>query len=191
MSSFTSSVEKILKIELYGSYELNKLVEIIDEVKKDVPNTDSNPINQDELANKVTLPAISGEYVETFKSPYGNLHIHSTYASIRFYFPGPDARYRGTHFIISEEEIDKYIQAYKNNWELGKQLQSKAKETPNTELSQNGEMRMKVAATSRSFRIYLHHNYLPISDKKECEEMIMLLQRAKLRIKEVRSKLFE
>lgn len=191
MSSFTSSVEKILKIEFYGSYELNKLVEIIDEVKKEVPNTDSNPINQDELANKVTLPAISGEYVETFKSPYGNLHIHSTYASIRFYFPGPDARYRGTHFIISEEEIDKYIQAYKNNWELGKQLQTKAKETPNTELSQNGEMRMKVAATSRSFRIYLHHNYLPISDKKECEEMIMLLQRAKLRIKEVRSKLFE
>ena len=141
-------------------------------------------------ASNVKLPKISGEYVEVFKSPYGKLHINSTYASIQFYFPGPDARYRGTHFTIWEEDIDKYIKAYQNNWETGIKLREKAKETPKTELKQVGEMSMNIVATSHSFTIYLHHYHLPIYYKKDYEEMVMLLQQAKLKTKEVRSKLF-
>lgn len=141
-------------------------------------------------ASNVKLPKISGEYVEAFKSPYGKLHINSTYASIQFYFPGPDARYRGTHFTIWEEDIDKYIKAYQNNWETGIKLREKAKETPKTELKQVGEMSMNIVATAHSFTIYLHRYHLPIYYKKDYEEMVMLLQRAKLRIIEVRSKLF-
>ena len=142
------------------------------------------------LESDIKLPSISGEYVEPFKFPYGKLHVDSKGASISFYFPGPDARYKGTHFYIWEEDIDKYIQAYQNNWETGTQLREKAKETPNTELKQVGEMRMNIVATASSFTIYLHQYHLPIYKKKDYEEMVMLLQRAKLRIKEVRNKLF-
>ena len=153
------------------------------------PHSDNLKINET-VESDIKLPSISGEYVEPFKYPYGKLHVDSKGASIRFYFPGPDARYKGTHFNIWEEDIDKYIQAYQNNWETATQLREKAKETPKTELKQVGEMRMNIVATSRSFTIYLHQYHLPIYYKKDYEEMVMLLKRAKLRIKEVRSKLF-
>ena len=153
------------------------------------PHSDNSTIGG-AVESDIKLPSISGEYVEPFKYPYGKLHIDSKGASIRFYFPGPDARYKGTHFNIWEEDIDKYIQAYQNNWKTATQLREKAKETPKTELKQVGEMRMNIVATSRSFTIYLHQYHLPIYYKKDYEDMVMLLKRAKLRIKEVRSKLF-
>ena len=88
------------------------------------------------------------------------------------------------------EDIDKYIKADQNKWETGIKLREKAKETPKTELKQVGEMSMNIVATSHSFTIYLHHYHLPIYYKKDYEEMVMLLQQAKLKTKEVRSKLF-
>lgn len=157
---------------------------------KDIQQNNNKTNTDSTSSSDIKLPRISGEYVEVFKSPYGKLHIDSRYASIQFYFPGPDARYRGTHFTIWEEDIDKYIQAYHNNWNTGIKLREKAKETPKTELKQVGEMKMNIVATGSYFTVYLHHYHLPINDKKEYEDMIMLLQRAKLRIKEVRSKLF-
>jgi hypothetical protein len=147
-------------------------------------------IMEEEPESDAQSPSIRGEYVEAFKYPYGKLHIDSSSASIRFYFPGPDARYKGTHFNIWEEDIDKYIKAYQNNWETGIKLREKAKETPKTELKQVGEMSMNIVATAQSFTIYLHHYHLPIYKKKEYEEMVMLLQQAKHKIKEVRKKLF-
>ena len=56
-----------------------------------------------------------GEYTEELKSG-GKLVVNQRDWYISYYFPGPDLRYNGTWKRISSKEIDKYINAWKNNF---------------------------------------------------------------------------
>lgn len=56
-----------------------------------------------------------GEYTEKLNSG-GELCITAKSWSIKYYFAGPDRRYNGTFVTIPGSEIDKYIDAWKNNF---------------------------------------------------------------------------
>lgn len=152
---------------------------------------DSSAEEDETLKLEIHLPKISGEYVEPFYGQHSKLHIRPHSADIQFYFPGPDLRYNGTFFQITENEIDAYIQAYKINWLKAKELYEKAQELPNTELKITGEKNMEIWATNKYFTIYLHKYHLPIATEKEYKDIINQLHIAKLRIEEIRQKLFK
>lgn len=142
------------------------------------------------LIEDIKLPKISGSYREKFWGPYGSLYIYATSATISFCFPGPDQRYKSTYFHISEEDIDKYILAYNKNWQIAETLLEQAKTLPNTDLKQKGEMDMYIVVRNEYVSIYLYHYHLPLHTKKECDEMILSLEKAKIRIKQIQERLF-
>jgi uncharacterized membrane protein len=152
--------------------------------------TESNNGQQSDVdVSNLTIPKINGEYTEEFMDNYGTLRIGSTHAQIEFYFPGPDARYKGTFISIQENEIDKYINAYKNNWKTAEELQKKVLGT-NTEFK-CGEMDMNIIVSQNSIELCLSHYKLPIYSKEECDDIINHFNIAKYRIKEIRQKLFD
>jgi hypothetical protein len=51
-------------------------------------------------------------------------------------------------------------------------------------------MGMSIVAKQSGCTVYLQSYHLPISSQKEFEDIILQLRRAKLRIQEVRAKLF-
>jgi hypothetical protein len=162
-------------------------------------NDKINPVNKYNVSNNTQqsntnvsnfpIPKINGEYTEEFMDNYGTLRIGSTHAQIEFYFPGPDARYKGTFISIQENEIDKYINAYKNNWKTAEELQKKVLGT-NTEFK-CGEMDMNIIVSQNSIELCLSHYKLPIYSKEECDDIINHFNIAKYRIKEIRQKLFD
>lgn len=152
-------------------------------------HNDLNNNQQFDNTHNLTIPKINGEYTEEFMRNYGTLRIGSTHAFIEFYFPGPDARYKGTFISIQENEIDKYINAYKNNWKTAEELQKKVLGT-NTEFK-CGEMDMNIIVSQNSIELCLSHYKLPIYSKEECDDIINHFNIAKYRIKEIRQRLFD
>lgn len=57
-----------------------------------------------------------GEYKENLPSG-GELVVTPDSWCISYYFPGPDMRYNGTFLRIPSTKVDKYIRAWKNNFE--------------------------------------------------------------------------
>lgn len=153
--------------------------------KRSKDNYDTN------LKSNFSLPPIKGEYSEEFMDNYGTLRIGSTHAFIEFYFPGPDARYKGTFISINENDIDKYINAYKNNWQTAEKLQVKIFDTPDAKFNQLGEMGMNITVSHNSITLCIDSYHLPICSRKECDDIINHLNIAKHRIKEIRQRLFD
>ena len=93
---------------------------------------------------------------------YGTLRIGHSHAFIEFYFPGPDARYKGTFISIQEDEIDKYINAYRDNWRTAEELQVKVSDTPEAKFNQLGELGMNITVTQNSIMLCIDNYHLPI-----------------------------
>ena len=154
--------------------------------------TESNNGQQSDVdVSNLTIPKINGEYTEEIMRTYGTLRIGSFHAFIEFYFPGPDARYKGTFISINENDIDKYINAYKNNWQTAEKLQVKIFDTPDAKFNQLGEMGMNITVSHNSITLCIDSYHLPICSRKECDDIINHLNIAKHRIKEIRQRLFD
>lgn len=154
-------------------------------------HNDLNNNQQFDNTHNLTIPKINGEYTEEFMRNYGTLRIGSFHAFIEFYFPGPDARYKGTFISINENDIDKYINAYKNNWQTAEKLQVKIFDTPDAKFNQLGEMGMNITVSHNSITLCIDSYHLPICSRKECDDIINHLNIAKHRIKEIRQRLFD
>ena len=83
-----------------------------------------------------------GEYKESLKSG-GNLIVSEKDWKIQYYFPGPDLRYNGTWKIIFSKDIDRYIEAWKNNFATYLKLKSQLSLEGTYE--QIGEAGMKIS----------------------------------------------
>ncbi len=154
-------------------------------------NSEKIEPKQTELMSHTTkLSKCDKEYIEDLKIPYGKLHIGEKNTFIQFYFPGPDAKHKGTFFSIKENDIDNFIEAYRSNWNIATELYLKIKDIPNTTIKQIGKMNMNVIISNTSITLYLHKYHLPVRTEKECEEIINLFLTAKHRIKEIQAKLF-
>lgn len=57
-----------------------------------------------------------GTYSEKLKTG-GELIVSATSWNIRYYFSGPDLRYNGTFVTLEGKEINKYIDAWADNFE--------------------------------------------------------------------------
>lgn len=154
-------------------------------------NVSNNTQQSNNNVSNLSIPKINGEYTEEFMRNYGTLRIGHSHAFIEFYFPGPDARYKGTFISINENDIDKYINAYKNNWQTAEKLQVKIFDTPDAKFNQLGEMGMNITVSHNSITLCIDSYHLPICSKKECDDIINHLNIAKHRIKEIRQRLFD
>lgn len=154
-------------------------------------NVSNNTQKSNNNVSNLSIPKINGEYTEEFMRNYGTLRIGHSHAFIEFYFPGPDARYKGTFISINENDIDKYINAYKNNWQTAEKLQVKIFDTPDAKFNQLGEMGMNITVSHNSITLCIDSYHLPICSKKECDDIINHLNIAKHRIKEIRQRLFD
>lgn len=56
-----------------------------------------------------------GEYRESLRTG-GELVVNKNNWRIEYYFPGPDLRYNGTFLTIQGKDVDKYISAWRNNF---------------------------------------------------------------------------
>lgn len=154
-------------------------------------NVSNNTQQSNNNVSNLSIPKINGEYTEEFMRNYGTLRIGHSHAFIEFYFPGPDARYKGTFISIQENEIDKYINAYRDNWRTAEDLQVKVSDTPEAKFNQLGELGMNITVTQNSIMLCIDNYHLPICSQEECDNIINHFNIAKYRIKEIRQRLFE
>ncbi len=84
---------------------------------------------------------MNGQYSEKLPSG-GELVVSSSGWHIQYYFPGPDLRYNGTFVTVRGNEIDKYISAWKHNFE--KYLQLKETIPSGGSFDTPGEMGMTI-----------------------------------------------
>lgn len=90
-----------------------------DEPKLDSASTANN--NSQHNVQPTKAQPLNGEYSEKLPTG-GDLIISANSWHIRYYFSGPDARYNGTFKTIYAQEIDKYIQAWDNNYKKYQEL---------------------------------------------------------------------
>lgn len=154
-------------------------------------NVSNNTQQSNNNVSNLSIPKINGEYTEEFMRNYGTLRIGHSHAFIEFYFPGPDARYKGTFISIQENEIDKYINAYRDNWRTAEELQVKVSDTPEAKFNQLGELGMNITVTQNSIMLCIDNYHLPICSQEECDNIINHFNIAKYRIKEIRQRLFD
>lgn len=116
-----------------------------------------------------------GEYTE--RLPHyseGTLCVHKTSWYIRFYFPGPDLRYKGTFFNIRGTEIESYIYAYRMNWQ--KYLELK-KSTPATGSYQTTGLKdMRIGVGGYADGVCLTEYHIPIKNESELNNIISDLE---------------
>ncbi|MEQ1620816.1 MAG: hypothetical protein ABL919_05375 [Methylococcales bacterium] len=99
--------------------------------------------------------------------------------SIRFYFPGPDARYNGSSLSINQEEIDDYITSYRKNWEEYQLLKNNIPEGGSfrKEISIKEGIWKKMSINVGSSGIYadgvcIDYLHLPINDEEELNSLL-------------------
>ncbi len=103
-----------------------------------IPQADTPHLDSSSSEPSVKL---KGRYTESLSSG-GELHVSARGWSIQYYFPGPDRRYNGTSVSIYEEQIDKYIEAWKHNFQKYEELKATIPEEGNFETY--GEMGMHI-----------------------------------------------
>lgn len=82
---------------------------------------------------------MNGSYTLELKTG-GEIKCSGNRWTIEYYFPGPDLRYNGTFISIPGEQIDEYINAWKNNF---KRYQILKQALPSDgEYRESGEMGM-------------------------------------------------
>lgn len=127
---------------------------------------------------------MAGEYTEKLpRIPQGTLRVRKNEWDIQFYFKGPDFRYNGTFFVIRSYEIDKYIQAYKDNWE--EYIALKNKIPVNGSYETQGKQKMTIRIGGFVEGVCLTSYHLPINNEANLKQIIRALRWAKNRANSV------
>ncbi len=114
---------------------------------------------------------MDGEYKEKLPFGQGDLIVTKNNYYIQFYFPGPDLRYNGTFVKILANEMDSYINAYKNNWEKYQELKE-IKSKLGNEFSVTGELGMKITIGGWIDGICINSYHLPINSERKVTNII-------------------
>lgn len=120
---------------------------------------------------------MNGQYSEKLKSG-GELVVSDSSWHIRYYFSGPDLRYNGTFVTINGDEIDKYIQAWKNNFE--KYLLLKETIPAGGKFDTAGDMGMSIRI-GWAEGVCLRSYHMPIGTREKLAQVISDYQYAKER----------
>lgn len=121
---------------------------------------------------------MSGQYSENLITG-GELIVSTSSWNIKYYFPGPDLRYNGTFVTVAGEKIDKYISAWKNNY--NKYLLLKKSIPAGGEFSTTGEMGMTIRIGKFFEGVCLYSYHMPINTEEKLNQVISDYQYAKER----------
>lgn len=100
----------------------------------------------------------------------GKLKVTKVSWEIAYYFPGPDRRYNGTFVSIPGASIQKYIDAYLENWSEYEQL--KASIPSGGEFSKDGEMGMSIRLGRVMAGVCLRSYHMPIDSQTRLEHIL-------------------
>lgn len=120
---------------------------------------------------------MNGEYSEKLKSG-GELIVSLRGWKIQYYFPGPDLRYNGTFFRISNNEIDEYVDAWKSNFETYFSLKKKIAYGASFETVGKKKMPIRIG---NFYGVYLTGFCFPIKTAKELDRLLEDYKYAKRR----------
>ncbi|MEE1312692.1 MAG: hypothetical protein UHS41_02920 [Lachnospiraceae bacterium] len=98
--------------------------------------------------------------------------LHKEFGSyLVFEDQGPDTRYRKRNFRIHIDEVEAYIQAYKNNFLRYQQLKAKGKQG-----EFHGEKKMIIRIGGLYEGVCLFGHYKPLKNKRQLEERIQKIR---------------
>ena len=100
----------------------------------------------------------------------GKLKVNKVSWEIAYYFPGPDRRYNGTFVSIPGASIQKYIDAYLENWSEYEQL--KASIPSGGEFSKDGKMGMSIRLGRVMAGVCLRSYHMPIDSQTRLEHIL-------------------
>lgn len=123
----------------------------------------------------------TGEYKEKLSSG-GELSVTTKSWSINYYFSGPDRRYNGTFVTIPGSEIDKYIDAWKNNF--NKYTELKQTIPPGGTFNAAGEMGMCIRI-GFSEGVCLRSYHMPIRTADKLNQVLFDYSFAKIRAQQI------
>lgn len=132
--------------------------------------------------------SMQGTYEESLPTG-GKLKVSRNSYEICYYFPGPDLRHSGTLLTISKELIEKYIEAFIENWEEYKILR---KSIPlGGEFNKNGKMGMQIRINGYFQGVSIKSYHMPISSEEKIKKIIDDYKYAIIRANEVQNNLFQ
>lgn len=120
---------------------------------------------------------MNGEYSEELKSG-GELKVSVNNWYIQYYFSGPDLRYNGTFVNIEGKDIDKYIDAWRTNF--NKYLKLKETIPTGGKFDTNGLMGMSIRI-GWSEGVCLRSYHMPINNSAKLNQVIEDYEYAKER----------
>ena len=119
---------------------------------------------------------MKGEFTHNLRS-VGKLCVTSSDWHIEYYFAGPDMRYNGTFKRIYSNEIDKYINAWKNNFE--RYLVLKGQIPKGGEYTAIGEMGMSIRIGSWHEGVCITSYHMALKTIQEVERVTEDYENAK------------
>lgn len=128
-----------------------------------------------------------GTYSEALSSG-GKLNVSSSGWSIEYYFPGPDLRYNGTFVRIGESEVEKYIQAFIENYDEWEKLKEVVPNGGSFEKA--GKANMTIRVGGHWDGVCLRSYKMLIKDKNKLNKVIESYRYAIERAREISEKLY-
>lgn len=122
------------------------------------------------------LVIMSEEFTE-YLSTGGQLHVSKDRWYLRYYFGGPDLRYKGYSIEIDSHEIDKYINAWRNNYTKYCQLITAIPTDGN--YNETGECGMSIQIGGYCSGVCLRYNHMNINTQEGLEKVIADYEYAK------------
>lgn len=108
------------------------------------------------------------EYSEELLSG-GKLVVRANDWFIHYYFPGIDLRYNGTFVDVKGSLIDKYIEAWKNNFRKYLELKNAIPDNGNFETKGEMDMSIRIGFAEG---VCIRSFHLPIRDKEKLDLLI-------------------
>jgi len=112
---------------------------------------------------------MNGTYTEKLKTG-GEVQVMQNRWGIRYYFPGPDLRYNGTHVYLNGDEIEDYIEAWAKNYD--DYLKLKETIPSGGTFQTKGLMDMTIHVGGHHDGVCIRDYYMPIRSKEKVDEVI-------------------
>jgi len=117
-----------------------------------------------------------GKYSESL-STGGTLIVEEKKWWIEYYFAGPDMRYKGTFLTLAGSSIDKYIDAWIQNF--NEYLKIKRTTPYGIELKKNGLMGMTISVNTHFEGVCLNNYHMPVSNQALLNKVVADYSNAK------------
>ena len=127
-----------------------------------------------------------GEYKEELKSG-GELVVTQDEWYISYYFLGPDMRYNGSQMKIPSKEIDKYITAWRHNFDTYASLKKELKLEGTFE--KQGEAGMKISIGGYRDGVCIDGWHMNVRERSKIEQIVSDYQLAKTRAAKIQEML--